>query len=344
MPDKTLRIVRTTAELERLQPAWDTLWRQDPQATPFQASAWLLPWWRAFGQPDLRVVTILQGNALCGMLPFYIYPDPASGERKLLPLGIGTSDYLDGIFSSVCSAADLEQALELLLSEPGWDSFYATQLRPGSRLGEVLAHAVAARGGSQSAGESCSRGVASAIADLPQKIRRNAMYYRNRALRQGRLELHVATEANWPAAFDALQRLHTERWIQRGEAGVLAAEDVLQWHREALPPLAQSGLLRLCSLCLDGERIGVLYSLIDPPEREQRTQYFYLTAFSTAHAELRPGTLLLAYAIEHAAGEGVKTIDMLRGEEAYKQLWHLERCSTQSFTLHAADAYPAIAH
>ena len=60
----------------------------------------------------------------------------------------------------------------------------------------------------------------------------------------------------------------------------------------------------------------------------QRTQYFYLTAFSGEHAELRPGTLLLASAIEHAAQEGVAIIDMLRGEEAYKQLWYLEPAPT----------------
>jgi CelD/BcsL family acetyltransferase involved in cellulose biosynthesis len=39
------------------------------------------------------------------------------------------------------------------------------------------------------------------------------------------------------------------------------------------------------------------------------------------HADLRPGTLLLALAIEQAAREGVQTIDMLRGDEDYKKLW-----------------------
>lgn len=32
----------------------------------------------------------------------------------------------------------------------------------------------------------------------------------------------------------------------------------------------------------------------------------------------------MALAMEHAAEEGVETIDMLRGEEAYKKLWHVE--------------------
>ncbi|HET9087969.1 MAG TPA: GNAT family N-acetyltransferase, partial [Acidobacteriaceae bacterium] len=94
-----------------------------------------------------------------------------------------------------------------------------------------------------------------------------------------------------------------------------------------------------CSLRLNGEIIGVLYSLIDPPRasrsahRIARTQYFYLTAYSLQHADLRPGTLLLALAIEQAANEGVQTIDMLRGDEAYKQIWHLTRTPTAGFTV-----------
>lgn len=72
----------------------------------------------------------------------------------------------------------------------------------------------------------------------------------------------------------------------------------------------------------------MLYSVVDLPERAERRQYFYLTAYSTAHAELRPGTLLIALAMERAVDEGVRAIDMLRGEQAYKQIWHMERTPT----------------
>lgn len=171
------------------------------------------------------------------------------------------------------------------------------------------------------------------MADLPVKIRRNAMYYRNRAMRRGLLELTVADSTNWEETFDALTLLHTKRWQSSGEPGVLADSKVLAWHREALPLLQASGILRLCSLRLNGEIIGVLYSLIDPPPHSARTQYFYLTAFSREHADLRPGTLLLGFAIEHAALEGVQIVDMLRGDEPYKKIWHVESIPTYAFSL-----------
>jgi CelD/BcsL family acetyltransferase involved in cellulose biosynthesis len=178
------------------------------------------------------------------------------------------------------------------------------------------------------------------MAELPQKIRRNAMYYRNRAKRVGTLELVQADDLNWVDCFEDLKRLHTSRWNTRGEEGVLSDDRAVRWHREAMPLLLSAGLLRLMALRLNGETIAVLYSLIDR-ERGERVQYFYITAYSPEHADLRPGTLLIAYAAEHAAHEGVAIIDMLRGEESYKQIWHLEKsptwCVTQFPGLAGAD-------
>jgi CelD/BcsL family acetyltransferase involved in cellulose biosynthesis len=176
-----------------------------------------------------------------------------------------------------------------------------------------------------------------AIADLPAKMRRNAMYYRNRAGREGSLSLEVADAATIPHFFDDLVRLHTERWHEAGEPGVLADTRVLAWHREALPALQAAGLLRLSALRREGETLAVIYAVHDPPRRAaqgvERTEYVYITAYSPTHADLRPGTVLLALAMEEAAGEGIGTIDMLRGDEAYKRLWHATQAPTLGYSL-----------
>jgi CelD/BcsL family acetyltransferase involved in cellulose biosynthesis len=331
-------MIRSTAELHANVPRWSALWRDDPQASPFQSPDWLVPWWHHFGQENLRAVVITRDDAWIGFLPFYLYRDPYTGERQLLQMGVSATDYLDGLFAPACTASQIREALSMLLHEPGWDVCYASQLPAHSRLFHAVRMMPEGRF-SQFEGESCSRMRALSLAELPQEIRRNAMYYRNRAQRLGTLELHLANSYNWAEAFGALRRLHTERWLERGEMGVLADERVLGWHCEALPLLEQSGLLRLYTLRLDNEIIGVLYSLVDPPWRPARTQYFYLTAFSLEHADLRPGTLLLAQVIERSAREGVEIIDMLRGYENYKQMWHLEWTPTRGFAMeYAAEA------
>lgn len=320
-------ILRSTAGLRALTPSWTQLWHADTRTTPFQHPAWLLPWWNHFAQPDLRVAVLKDGDELLAMMPLYIYSDPVSRERQLLLIGAGTSDYLDGIFSPRCTPEHLLPALDALLEDPSWDVAHLSQLRPDSPLFKALGLLKGARV-TPDPGEICSRCPASTVAALPTKVRADVRYYRNFAIGRGPLELAVADETLLQSTFDLLVRFHTDRWEVAGEPGVLADPAVLAWHREALPLLRASGLLRLCELRLDAETIAALYSLVDPPSRPERVEYFYLMGFNTAAAELRPGRLLTALSIERAAQEGVHTIDMLRGKETYKQFWHVKPVST----------------
>jgi CelD/BcsL family acetyltransferase involved in cellulose biosynthesis len=91
----TAEIIDTTAGLHALAPEWAALWHQTPAATPFQHPAWLLPWWASFGTRHPRIATWREHGNLCGILPAYIL-DEESG-RKLLPIGVGTTDYLDAL-------------------------------------------------------------------------------------------------------------------------------------------------------------------------------------------------------------------------------------------------------
>ena len=333
------RVLRSAEELSSFVPAWWRLWKRDPDASPFQSPAWLLPWWRQFGSEELCAVVIERGGEAIAFLPFYVFCDTARQKRQLLPLGVGTTDYLDGVFAPECSLEEIRQAIKILRSEAEHDEFCVPQLPEHSRLLEVLKQETGIRDQGTdgqraflSMSDGCSRMPAVTMADLPKKIRRNAMYYRNRAQRSASLELVQADESNWEEIFDALRRLHTLRWQTRGEDGVLVDERVVSWHREAVPELLKAGLLRLMALRLDDEVIAVLYSLIGREGLAERTQYFYITAYSPEHADFRPGTLLIAYAVEHAANEGVKTIDMLRGDEGYKQIWHMQKMPTWCLT------------
>ncbi|GAA3750197.1 GNAT family N-acetyltransferase [Terriglobus aquaticus] len=331
---RTVRLLRTTSDLEAFLPAWTALWQSDPNRTPFQHPTWLLPWWHQFGQPDLRAVVVSVAEQPVAFLPFYLYPEPDGGPRKLLLIGAGTSDYLDGLFASDCTVEDVMAGLQALLAEPGFDTLDAVQLRPESLLTRALQHL----GAAESAAEPTSIMPALALADLPTKIRRNAMYYRNRAERDATLELTFATEADCLEHFEQLVRLHGARWQERGEPGVLDDLSVLAWHREALPHLAAAGLLRLATLTRNGDPLGLMYALADDPGKADangqpnRTLYLYLPAFSLQHRDLRPGTVLLALLIDHAAREGFTTVDMLRGGESYKQLWHVAERPTVALT------------
>ena len=327
----TVDVLRTASELEALRPEWHKLWLLDPRAKPFQRPEWLLSWWHHFGQPILYVIRFLRGSLLTGILPLYVYVDPVHQESQLLLIGAGTSDYLDGIFSPVCTSADILHGLASLAEETTWDVAYLSQLLPTSPLYQALADRDATLFHRFSA-EACSRCPASLIADLPKKVRADVRYFRNSAISRGKLHLHLADAISWPSAFDRLAQQHSTRWNEVGMPGVLVDPRVLAWHREAIPLLLAADAVRLYTLSLEDVPVATLYALIDPPDRKDRTGYFYLIGHSQAHADLKTGTLLTAMATEHAALEGVQIIDMLRGNETYKNFWHVKEVPTFGFS------------
>ena len=312
-------------ELYALSSEWRELWRSDSNATPFQHPAWLLPWWEQFGpEGKLHALTVRlkQGGDLVGFLPVYIYQEPSASDqqpsatiRKLLFVGAGTTDYLDGLWHA---GADwiARQALNQTCATSGWDQQSLDQLRESSPLTRVASEA----------GLLLSSAEPTSALDLnkepPAKIRNNIRRYRRLAQAKGRLECHVAISAQDAlAAFDDLVRFHAERWPGRGEISVLHDPRVIAHHRASLPLLLQAGLLCMFCLTLDEQTLGVLYGLLDPPSVRERRLYLYLIGFSAHFACLSPGTLLLDEAVRFAADANCKKVDLLRGGEHYKHLW-----------------------
>ena len=360
--DTRVELLTENSQLAALAPAWRALWRADPLATPFQHPAWLLPWWRQFG-PDgeLASLALRDGDSeLRALLPTYIYPEPQAEDqtgsqttlRKLLFIGSGTTDHLDGLFDPAADLLGLAHtALRALTSPeaqpspdgsppvafPGLlDSVSLMQLPASSPL------LTAAEAPDLRCLLTCTPADPCAVlplsVELPAKVAANARRYARRAATQGTLSCTVAqTSQEALASFKELVQLQNQRWQERDEAGVLADPRVSAHHREAIPALLEAGLLRLFRLALqpasgpntqsqsnqqpNTKLLGVLYALADPPERTTRTLYLYLIGFDTSFAALSPGTLLLHAVWQHAKTEGFATLDLLRGGESYKHLW-----------------------
>lgn len=315
MPALEIDEVTTSAELEALAPAWEDLWRRAPAATPFQSPAWLLPWWREVGDGELRMVLARRDGRLAGLLPMY----RQHGSGKLLPLGIGISDYLDGLFEEGDAAAVASALLRRLVDRRDWRRCELHPLRRGSPLLE--ARAPPGCGDQVLEFDSCPvLEIPAAARDLddvlPGKIRANIRYYRKRAEQAGRVSFETASAATLADLLDALFRLHGTRWRQLQQPGVLADPEIRQFHHAAAPLLLGSGLLRLHALRLDQRVIAATYAL----HLRQRT-YFYISGFDPNYGPISPGTLILGHTIAHAIGEGAREFDLLRGRERYKSFW-----------------------
>lgn len=314
--------ITTDEALQSLEPAWANLWLQDATATPFQHPGWLLPWWRQFG-PEGRLralaLRLRADRTLVGFVPLYVYTDLTAKRSKLLLAGAGTSDYLDGVW-----AAERE-VLGTFVTEPlreessRWDECSLEQLREDSPL------ALAAAGLGVRLAEAEALSELEVGAALPPKLRANLGRYRRRAEAHGPLRFEVAQSmGDALAGFEDLVRFHRLRWEGRGQAGVLRDPRVRAHHREAIPRLLDAGILRILRLVFGEETVSILYAMADAETRAERRLYLYLIGFEQRFAELSPGTLLLHEVWRYARENGFHKLDLLRGGEAYKELWGAE--------------------
>lgn len=352
-PPVAVQEITSLEALEALGSQWQQLWRQDRSATPFQSPAWLGSWWRHIGQGELWTQALRatspagQAGRLVGLLPMYIYRKPGSALRELFPLGLATTDYLDGLFApgwERCAAAAALAHLDA--HRDRWDVCDLQQLRPTSPLLSVALP----EGWTEQIcdGEPCltlalPASVEELPACVPAHMLQNLRYRQNRAQRLGEARIERADRGNWEELYQALLKLHRARWQRRRQDGVLADEGVQQAHRQALPGLLAQDVLRLYALRLDGGIVAVLYCLVDGRPSGGRL-YHYISGFDPQFDRLSPGTLLTGHAMKEAIGEGIATFDFLRGAEPYKYLWGAKESTTRRRRLMHPGASLALAH
>ena len=313
----TVRIdcVDSEADFAALLPEWEALWQRVPQATPFQSPAWLLAWWRQFGTGAPRILTA-RNTRIVGILPLYELPE--GGRRKLLPIGIGLSDYIDALVDPARPGV-IDRLFAAIQHIPGWDECHLPDLPPGSAL----------------AGARCPPALQDTIADtvpcpvlqlppsashlpaaVPSKALRDVRQAHKRSIAIGGVSIQFADTDTLAPFMEDLFALHEKRWRTRGEAGVCAEAAVRAFHGEAARSLARAGMLRLYQLKI-GERIAAVYYGFC----RNGHAYAYLGGFDPDMPRLSPGAQILHHAILDAIAEGAREFHFLRGAESYKYAW-----------------------
>jgi CelD/BcsL family acetyltransferase involved in cellulose biosynthesis len=310
--------IENEAGLVRLAPEWWDLWERTEGMSPFQCPAWLIAWWKAFTPGDLLTVAVRLGQRLVGLAPFYVEMDGT--RRRLLPLGISISDYLD-ILVERDLAEPILAAISTVYTEElaCWDEWELTELSPGAHALDLPCP----RDCAEHQGETAT----CPVLLLPPSPCAIDGYYPRGKLRKLRMARHriakcalnaiIGTrerDAQW--WLGELWRTHGTRWRNRGEAGLLSDPRLRASHGDALPQLIERGIVRLFALQLDSTVAGIYYGF-----GHRDRAYAYLGGFDPEFAYYSPGSILLAHAIEGAIAEGAREFHLLRGGEAYKYAW-----------------------
>jgi CelD/BcsL family acetyltransferase involved in cellulose biosynthesis len=312
---------RTFSELDK---PWRELWARCRDATPFLSPAWLVPWWTCFAPGRLATLAVWNGAELSALLPLYVEAaeegPPGEAGPRLLPAGIGISDVCGVLVDPARAEAVLplvaghlaRTALPVLWTDlpagaSAWDvpvpSGWRVETGPGTPCPVLDLRGTTLR----------DDGLPDAV---PAGRRRKVRMAGHRAGQRGGVVVRRLEELGAAAFLDVLEDLHTRRWRQRGEPGVLQDDRVRRFHRLALPRLLDDGLADAEILEIEERPAAAYYGLQD-----RRTSYAYLGGLDPERERESPGTLAMARAITRAAARGASSFNLLRGREEYKYQW-----------------------
>jgi CelD/BcsL family acetyltransferase involved in cellulose biosynthesis len=273
---------------------WDALVERLERPTPFLLHGWLTAWRRHFGREARLAVGVLRsGDALVGALPLQV--------RRRGPVRV--AEWVGGEHAQL--AAPLGEGDSLLEAVRDADLIRLAGLPAEDPRGTV-------------------ERVEAPVVDLSdgwEETYRRRLSSKRRSQHRKRLkdldaagELRIRVVREGPELAGALEealRLHALRWAGRRDGSTYGLAGGAEFHRDALGVLAARA--RIALLELDGTAIAFRYGLCVGGALVGNG-----IGFDPAFSRYSPGWVLMLAALEDAAAEGVRRVELLGGDESYK--------------------------
>ena len=305
----TFETVTSEEELAALAPEWDALVAAMPRPSPFLLHAWLLEWWRAYGDgASLAVHVARRDGRLVAALPFFIWRRRGLRIAKLP--GHGVFPLGDALLARDEPSSTLADLIEHARGSHDYASLYG--LPGSSRL--------------EAAGAATVKRLEAPVVDLTpgwDAVYQSKVSGKHRTVHRrkrrhladlGLLEVRIAR--TWPDLEGALAeafRVHELRWGGRHDGSDFATPRGQSFHRAATRALAETDTPRMVTLALDDRAIAFNFGLVSAGRF-----CAYRIGFDPEYARFSPGYLNTLDALEAAAGEGLQSFEFLGGGEEHK--------------------------
>ena len=328
-PALDFRVYDTVEALLNLQPEWEKLLSEFPTATTFSTLDWLLPWWRAFGKGQLKVIGFFDSGALVALAPLCIAAHPAGGgvKLKLLRLmgdGSGDSDNLDLPVRPGYESAFIDALLDLLAKGGiGWDFCRLNTLPENSPAAAVLMSRLEQRGWRSFTSDRpwlvthLPSVWEDYLAQLSSEHRNNLKRYTRRLQKHYQVQIYKCTEeGELGKCLEDLFRLHQKRWELRGEPGTFASTERRAFYYDLSRALLAHQYLEFWLISLNGTTAAAQFCF-----RYGESVFLLQEGFDPDHAADRVGFILRGHVLEQLTAAGVRRYDFLFGQSEGKNIW-----------------------
>jgi CelD/BcsL family acetyltransferase involved in cellulose biosynthesis len=295
-------------------PEWAGLARDDPEATLFHSPRYLKLYWEEFGAADLQVATIREGSDTTAVASF----DLRGGHLSFLG-GTEVTDYLGPVGPA---AARERAAKELMRAVAGRDDWRTADLRGLPEDGSWLPALVAGAADAGLEAEVADDGVAfllqlpasydKYLRRLPPK-RRHEVRRKDRRLKEAMPDAHLvdATPETLDQDLDRFVELHRS---STGPKGRFMEPGMELFFRRLGDAFLPDGIFRLALIEAGGERIAAAVAF-----RDRQRLLLYNSAYDRSTARLSPGIVLVTELIRDSIEQGLRSVDMLKGNLSYKR-------------------------
>lgn len=330
-------VISRPADLAALAPEWEALLNRADLDTPAVSPLWFDAWWRVFGaNRQLRAVAVRRGKRLVGLAPLglrvrWLAPGLPIRRLELLPSGEPIADEIASDEIGVLAERGAEQDVAHFTAERiasgslgGWDELVMPALSMNSLLVPLLTSSL------EQTGLLSRLDVVSGSPYIPlasswdgylTQLRSGPRRRLLRALdRFGRWAgssstLHTAeTQSELDEGAAILRQLHQARWRAVGRPGAFASPRFSAFHQEVMPRLLERGALELSWLVARGRPVAALYNI----HWNGKVHFYQSGRLPDLPAEVQPGLVIHALAIQRAISLGRREYDFLAGGARYK--------------------------
>ena len=331
--DLRIAVCQDFAALQGQRARWNELAR----GNPFLEFDWLRLWWQNYGQNDgrarpgheMQVVTVWRGETLLGAAPWYARHTIGEG-RALRFLGSGEvcGDYLTLLCTPETQAEVVYAVAQWLIRDSLhvelWDLLELNDVlgddQPLSQLVyELQSHGAWAEATPQQSTWriDLSGGWEAYLATL-SKSHRKEFRRCARQLDAGEYLFHkVTSELDFAQGWSIFLDLHTKRRQSLGETGCFASRRFAAFHEQIARQSLGDGQLELSWI-----------AAATAPERPLAVEYHfgnangnfaYQSGLDPTALEHEPGRIATVAVIRDILARGGTFLDLLRGDEHYKQ-------------------------
>ena len=319
--------IDNTTTWEANREAWETVFQDNPNHTPYQSFEWLSAWWTHLGGGELFILRVddADGQAI-GFAPLFLRKSFHGLPLKNLAfIGEKRTDYLDFLVRAGQEATYFAELFAWLHEQRGRYAFIELKDVPGTSsnlpfmIHEIGKHfpLYALESSRICVTVPLEPEWEAFLGRLGKRSRRDVRYDRRYLAKNFETELvEYRNGADVKKGYADLVQIYRQRWVD--EKGATRYEDdvAAQFEKAACDALSQKGMYRLWVLYANREPVAGISGYV-----QNGKLFADVYAHSPNFHKYSVGNVLLGHAIEHCILEGFSEFDLSRGDERYKYRW-----------------------